>query len=145
MLPLGSALLRCQSRRRCCYLLSSGCLPDCWRDVAITSIPKGVSLGTGSMCYILIGNTSILLKLTEKLLINKVQPTLSMASDPCQFAYTPGSGTLDPVATLSHQILHSPDKKSYAVRYCFLDFSSAFNTIPRQGVLDCLSSLGLPY
>jgi len=33
---------------------------------------------------------------------------------------------------------------SSAVRCCFLDFSSAFNTIRRQGVLDSISSFGLP-
>jgi len=72
--------------------LSSGCLPDCWRDVAITPIPKGVSVQSGSMCYTLIANTYILLKLTEKLLLNQVKPTLYMASIFCQFAYKPGSG-----------------------------------------------------
>jgi len=90
--------------------LSSGCLPDCWRDFAITPISKGVSAETGSMCYIPIANTYILVNLIEKIRLNQVKPILFMYSDPLQFAYKSGSDTRDAVATLSHQILHSLDK-----------------------------------
>jgi len=64
--------------------------------------------------------------------------------DDAQFAYKENRSTLDAVATLTHHIAFELDKGSKNIRCAFLDFSSAFNTIPRSQVLDLLSKYGTP-
>ncbi len=62
---------------------------------------------------------------------------------PLQFAYRPNRSTDDAISSTLHLALtHLENKDSY-VRMLFIDFSSAFNTIIPQQLINKLSLLGL--
>ncbi len=67
-----------------------------------------------------------------------------MAFRVTQFAFKKARSTLDAVGLLAHTIAKSLDGGSKVQKAVFVDFSSAFNTIPRSQILDRLSSLGAP-
>ena len=64
--------------------------------------------------------------------------------DSPQFAYRPKYLTPDAVASLVHFIASSSDKKNKFVRLCFLDFSTAFNTLDRNTLCSLLHLKGVP-
>ncbi len=74
------------------------------------------------------------MKTFKKAILNFLNPNLEAASDPLQFAYKSKRSTLDAIATLFHHITFSLDKADGQLRCTFLDFSSAFNTAPRQKI-----------
>ncbi|VDL98034.1 unnamed protein product [Schistocephalus solidus] len=69
---------------------------------------------------------------------------LSNFSDPLQFAYKAQRSTLDAVALVVHSALRDLDKGCRAYACAFLDYSSAFNTIPRHLLLNKTSASGSP-
>ena len=125
------------------HSLAECILPPEWRQVSITPIPKAVNPASGDIEFRPIANTSSWLKLVEKLVLSKLEPTLSSVDDPLQFAYKPNRATVDAVATLAHKLYSALDSGKRAVNGVFLDFSSAFNTIPRSKLLSNLSEDGV--
>ena len=126
--PLSSLLSRCLQEQK---------LPDCWRAVKITPIPKDSDKFRPIAC------TSVLLKLLEKFTFSKLCTFLPNL-DSSQFAYRPKYSTADAVASLVHFIASSLDKKNKFVRLCFLDFSNAFNTSDRNTLCSLLQLKGVP-
>jgi hypothetical protein len=121
--------------------LGGGKIPEGWRDIKITPLPKANTL---PVKYRPIANTSVLLKITESCLLNKIRSNLNSAEDPLQFAYKPKRSTLDAVATLIHQINSSLDSGNTVYKCLFLDYSSAFNTIPRESIISTMETREVP-
>ncbi len=72
-----------------------------------------------------------------------IKTSLPNTLDPLQFAYHPNHSTDDAISSTLHLALtHLENKDSY-VRTLFIDFSSAFNTIILQQLINKLSLLGL--
>jgi hypothetical protein len=84
------------------------------------------------------------LKVVEHYILTIIQPSISRESDQNQFAYKKNRSTLDAIAYLQHIICSSLDYGCLNFNCVFLDFSSAFNTIRRQTILNKLSDLGTP-
>ncbi|KAK3519752.1 hypothetical protein QTP70_003891 [Hemibagrus guttatus] len=59
-----------------------------------------------------------------------------------QFAYLPNCSTDDAISTTLHLSLTHLESKDTYVRMLFIDFSSAFNTIIPQHLIEKLSLLG---
>ncbi len=75
--------------------------------------------------------------------MQKIKTSLPNTLDPLQFAYRPNRSTDDAISTTLHLALtHLENKDSY-VRMLFIDFSSAFNTIIPQQLINKLNLLGL--
>ncbi len=75
--------------------------------------------------------------------MQKIKTSLPNTVDPLQFAYRPNRSTDDAISTTLHLALtHLENKDSY-VRMLFIDFSSAFNTIIPQQLINKLNLLGL--
>ena len=110
--PLSSLLSRCLQERK---------LPDCWRAVKITPIPK-----KDSDKFRPIACTSVLLKLLETFIPSKLCTFLPNL-DSSQFAYRPKYSTINAVASLVHFFVSSLDKKNKFVRLCFLDLSNTLD------------------
>ena len=73
--------------------------------------------------------TAIIMKTFERVSLGHLKPDITPHKDPYQFAYSEGLGVDDAVLTLSH-VLHSHlDNVKTHARVLFVDFSSAFNTI----------------
>ncbi len=75
--------------------------------------------------------------------MHNIKTSLPNTLDPLQFAYRPNRSTDDAISSTLHLALtHLENKDSY-VRMLFIDFSSAFNTIIPQQLINKLSLLGL--
>ena len=112
--------------------LSEGKIPDSWRCSKITPIPKGNSIDK----FRPIASTPSLLKTLEAILLKHFECFDN--NDALQFAFRRRRSTVDCLATLVHNIAFSLDGNRGAYRCCFLDFSSAFNTIDRGLIVDKL-------
>ncbi|KAI5629970.1 gastrula zinc finger protein XlCGF28.1-like [Silurus asotus] len=87
--------------------------------------------------------TPIMMKCFERLVMRHIKTQLPPSLDPMQFAYRPNRSTDDAISTTLHLALtHLKNKDSY-VRMLFIDFSSAFNTIIPQHLIEKLRLLGL--
>ncbi|CAH8864775.1 unnamed protein product [Trichobilharzia szidati] len=116
---------------------SKNIVPDAWKDIKIVPVPKP---GNGkNVKFRPIAITSPFLKLMEKLILLKLEPSLKKFEDPKQFAYRQGRSTLDAAAVLHNNIVSSLDKGAKYVRCTFLDFTSAFDSVPRCLLLNKLS------
>ncbi|CAH8827539.1 unnamed protein product [Trichobilharzia szidati] len=116
---------------------SSNVLPSAWKNIKIVPIPKQSS-GTDSK-FRPIAITSPFLKLMEKLLLLRLEPSLKAFNDPKQFAYKHGRSTLDAAVVLYHNVVSCLDKGAKYVRGAFLDYTSAFDSVPRGLLLNKLS------
>ncbi len=95
--------------------------------------------------YRLIALTPIIMKCFERLVMHNIKTSLPNTLDPLQFAYHPNHYTDDTISSTLHLALtHQENKDSY-VRMLFIDFSSAFNTIIPQQLINKLNLLGLNY
>lgn len=75
--------------------------------------------------------------------MTEIKKCTDVAADIHQYAYRKSRSTADAIATLVHTALTHLDKKNSYVRLLFLDFSSAFNTIIPQTLIEKLALLGL--
>lgn len=81
------------------------------------------------------------LKTMEKLLLLLLWSALKEHIDPYQFADKCKRSTLDTVVILNHNIVLSLEKSKKYVQLVFLDHNSAFDSIPRQLLLDIFISV----
>nr|CAH8864496.1 unnamed protein product [Trichobilharzia regenti] len=117
---------------------SENVVPVPWKDIKIVPVPKPGN--SKNVKFRPIAITSPFLKLMEKLILLKLEPSLKSFEDPKQFAYRQGRSTLDAAAVLHNSIVSSLDKDAKYVRCTFLDFTSAFDSVPRSLLLNKLST-----
>ncbi len=87
--------------------------------------------------------TPIIMKCFERLVMHKIKTRLLNTLDPLQFAYRPNLSTNDAISSTLHLALtHLENKDSY-IRMLFIDFSSAFNTIIAQQLINKLNLPGI--
>nr|CAH8827398.1 unnamed protein product [Trichobilharzia regenti] len=103
--------------------------PAVLKDIKIVPIPKS-STGT-CIKFRPIVITSAFLKPLEKLLLHILEPSLKVFNDPKQFSYKHSRSTLDAASVLHQNIVSSSDKAVKSVRFTFLDYTSAFDSLPR--------------
>ncbi|KAK3507222.1 hypothetical protein QTP70_011006 [Hemibagrus guttatus] len=83
------------------------------------------------------------MKCFKRLIMRHIKTQLPPSLEPLQSAYHPNRFTDDAITTTLHLALtHLNNKDSY-VGMLFIDFSSAFNTIIPQDLIEKLSLLGL--
>nr|CAH8863804.1 unnamed protein product [Trichobilharzia regenti] len=117
---------------------SDNIVPAVWKDIKVVPIPKS---STGACVkFRPIAITSPFLKTMEKLLLLSLVPSLKSFNDPKQFAYKHSRSTLDAAAVLYHNIASSLDKGAKFVRCAFLDYTSAFDSVPRDILLNKLAA-----
>ncbi|CAH8590013.1 unnamed protein product [Schistosoma haematobium] len=114
---------------------SSNLIPKMWRKMKIIPVPKKAS-GDKNVKFRPIAITSPFLKPMEKLLILPLQPAIENHIDPYQFAYRRKRSTLDAVAVLHYNIVFNLEKGQKHVRCAFLDYTSAFDSIPIQRLIN---------
>ncbi len=112
-----------------------------YRSTTIIPVPKKSTVSCLND-YRLIALTPIIMKCFERLVMH-IKTSLPNTLDPLQFAYHPNHYTDDTLSSTLHLALtHQENKDSY-VRMLFIDFSSAFNTIIPQQLINKLNLLGL--
>ncbi len=75
--------------------------------------------------------------------MHKIKTSLPNTLDPFQFAYRPNRSMDDAISSTLHLALTHLENKDCYVRMLFIDFSSAFNTIIPQQLINKLNLLGL--
>ncbi|KAI5614135.1 hypothetical protein C0J50_3856 [Silurus asotus] len=83
------------------------------------------------------------MKCFERLVMRHIKTQLPPFLDPMQFVYRPNRSTDDAIFTTLHLALTHLDNKDLYVRMLFIDFSSAFNRIIPQHLIEKLNLLGL--
>ncbi|KAK3550715.1 hypothetical protein QTP70_003970 [Hemibagrus guttatus] len=86
--------------------------------------------------------TPIIMKCFERLVMRHIKNLLPPSLDPMQFVYRPNRSTHDAISTTLHLALTHLDNKDTYVQMLFIDFSSAFNTIIPQHLIEKLNLLG---
>ncbi len=122
--------------------LSQAVIPTCLKSTTIIPVPKKSPVSCLND-YRPIALTPIMMKCFERLVMHKIKTSLLNTLDPLQFAYCPNRSMDDAISSTLHLALtHLENKDSY-VRMLFIDFSSAFNTIIPQQLINKLNLLGL--
>ncbi len=122
--------------------LSQAVVPTCLKSTTIIPVPKKSPVSCLND-YRPIALTPIMMKCFERLVMHKIKTSLPNTLDPLQFAYRPNRSTDDAISSTLHLALtHLENKDSY-VRMLCIDFSSAFNTIIPQQLINKLNLLGL--
>ncbi len=122
--------------------LSQAVVPTCLKSTTITPVPKKSPVSCLND-YRPIALTPIMMKCFERLVMHHIKSNLPNTLDTLQFAYRPNRSTDDAISSTLHLALtHLENKDSY-VRMLFTDFSSAFNTIIPQQLINKLNLLGL--
>ncbi len=122
--------------------LSQAVIPTCLKSTTIIPVSKK------SPVYCLndyrpIALTPIILKCFERLVMHNIKTSLPNTCNPLQFAYRPNRSTDDAISSTLHLTpSHLENKDSY-VRMLFIDFSSAFNTLIPQQLINKLHLLGI--
>ncbi|CAH8849001.1 unnamed protein product [Trichobilharzia szidati] len=117
---------------------SKGFIPDSWKNIKVVPVPKSTSGPTVKFRPIAI--TSPFLKVMERLILLNLEPSLKPFNDPNQFAYKHSRCTLDAAVVLYHNIVSSLDRGAKYVRCAFLDYTSAFDSVPRSLLLSKLAA-----
>ncbi len=122
--------------------LSQAVIPTCLKSTTIILVPNKSPVSCLND-YRPIALTSIIMKCFERLVMHNIKTSIPNTLDPLQFAYRPNRSTDDAISSTLHLALtHLENKDSY-VRMLFIVFSSAFNTIIPQQLINKLSLLGL--
>ncbi|KAI5101429.1 gastrula zinc finger protein XlCGF28.1-like [Silurus meridionalis] len=122
--------------------LSSNVVPTCLKTTTIVPVPKKSTVSCLND-YRPVALTPIVMKCFERLVMRHIKTQLPPSLDPMQFAYRPNRSTDDAISTTLHLALTHLDNKDSYVRMLFIDFSSAFNTIIPQHLIEKLNLLGL--
>ncbi|KAI5619892.1 hypothetical protein C0J50_20542 [Silurus asotus] len=122
--------------------LSSATVPSCLKTTTIIPVPKKSSVSCLND-YRPVALTPLMMKCFKMLVMRHIKTKLPPSLDPMQFAYRPNRSTDDAISTTLHLVLTHLDKKDSYVKMLFIDFSSAFNTIIPQHLIEKLRLLGL--
>jgi hypothetical protein len=115
-------------------------VPSLWTIAKIKPIPKGTNTPKHPTEFRPIAITSTLVKILERIILQHLTTTLE--PDNSQFAYKSNRGVGDAILCVTDLLMGHIDKK--AGNYCrrlFIDFSSAFNTLVPNKLMECLDSL----
>ncbi|XP_024908561.1 uncharacterized protein LOC112486372 isoform X2 [Cynoglossus semilaevis] len=122
--------------------LQQATVPTFLKTATIIPIPKPSTV-TGLNDYRPVALTLIVMKCFERLVMVHIKDSIDVTEDPHKYAYRNKKSTEDAISSVVHTTLtHLEEKDSY-VRLLFVDFTSAFNTIRLQSLIQKLNILGL--
>jgi hypothetical protein len=115
-------------------------VPNVWKLADVCPIPKSVPVDKNSLRPISL--LPVLSKICEKVVLNKYKSALLECYDRSQFSYRPFSSTVCGLLTIQESALKLLDNCNVAgVRLITLDMTRAFDSLPHDLLLSCLSKL----
>ena len=125
-----------------CIETFNGVRPDEWGLSGIVPVPKKGDL-TRCTNYRGISLTQIASKVYNRLILNRIRPSIDSLLRPSQNGFRPGRKTTSHLLALRRIIEELQNHKKEAV-ITFIDFKKAFDSIDRKKMLKILSSYGIP-
>uniref|UniRef100_A0A669B6K4 Reverse transcriptase domain-containing protein n=1 Tax=Oreochromis niloticus TaxID=8128 RepID=A0A669B6K4_ORENI len=122
--------------------LSLNTVPPCLKTSTIIPIAKKTAVVSPND-YRPVALTPVVMKCFERLVCQHIRASLPPTLDPHQFAYRTNRSTEDAITIALHTALSHLEHRGSYVRMLFLDFSSAFNHIIPEILVQKLSHLGL--
>ncbi len=123
--------------------LSLAEVPPCLKAATIIPVPKKNTIKDLND-YRPVALTSVVMKCFEKLILQHLKASLPRNFDPHQFAYRANRSAEDAIATALHTALNHLELPGNYVRMLFVDYSSAFNTIIPDILVEKLANLDFP-
>eukprot|EP00794_Sanderia_malayensis_P005809 gene5809-6507_t len=123
-------------------LLKDSLKPDQWSEIDILPLPKSGDLSDTSN-YRGISLSSLVAKLINKMILNRIQSKLDTHLRPNQNGFHPGRSTSSQILALRRIIerVKSRNKKAIIV---YVDFKKAFDSIDRRKMLEILKAYAVP-
>ena len=103
-------------------------VPTLWKNSTISPVPKN-NKPKSMNDYRPVALTSLVMKVFERIVLQKLLPQTKPFLDQNQYAYKSNRSTSDATLALLHHCYEHLEKTNSFVRILFIDFSSAFNTI----------------
>ena len=123
-------------------LLNNGEKPDQWSEIDLIPVPKSGDLSDTSN-YRGISLAAIAAKLTNKMILNRVQPEIDPKLRSNQNGFRPGRSTTAHLLALRRLIegVKSHNKKAIIL---YVDFKKAFDSIHRPTMMKILKAYNIP-
>ena len=121
----------------------SGEIPYLWKTAIIIPVPK-ISKPAELNDYRPVAPTAVVMKCLERIVLGRLMQVVSPKMDGLQFAYRKNRSVADATLTMLNKIYQHLDKQGSYVRALFVDFSSAFNTILPQVIIQKFIDLNVP-
>ena len=116
--------------------------PNQWSDINILPLPKSGDLGL-TKNYRGISLTSIVAKVVNRLILNRIQPKLDPLLRPNQNGYRPGRSTASHILAL-RRIIEGVKRHNLKAVLLFVDFKRAFDSVHREKMMRILRAYGIP-
>ena len=118
-------------------------VPTCWKTSAIVPVPKNKII-TCLNDFRPVALTSAMMKICERIVLNRLSSIVSGFVDPLQFAYQRNRSTDDALLYVLNSVFSHLDKPGNSIRLMFYDFSSAFNTIQPHLLVEKMQRMNVP-
>ena len=116
--------------------------PDQWSIIDLIPIPKQGDLSdTGN--YRGIALSAVMAKLTNKMILNRIQPPIDKELRPNQNGFRPGRSTAAHVLAL-RRLIEGVRRNNLKAIITFVDFKKAFDSIHRGKMMKILKAYGVP-
>ena len=126
----------------CNDALCDGLIPDQWKLSNIIPVPKKGDL-TKTDNYRGISLTSIVSKTLNRMLLNRIKPSLEEVLRDNQNGFRPGRSTTSHILAL-RRIIEGAKAKNLKATMVFIDFKKAFDSVHRGLLMKILKAYGIP-
>ena len=123
-------------------LMIDGEKPEQWSLIDIVPLPKSGDLSLYAN-YRGISLSSIVSKLVNRMLLNRIQPKLDQHLRPNQNGFRPKRSTTSHILAL-RRIIEGVKRNNLKAVLLFVDFSKAFDSVHRGKMMKILSAYGIP-
>lgn len=126
----------------CNVALCDGKIPDQWKLCNIVPVPKKGDL-TKTDNYRGIALTSIVCKTLNRMILNRIKPSIENLLRDNQNGFRPGRSTTSHILAL-RRILEGVKAKNLTAVMLFIDFKKAFDSVHRGILMKILRAYGIP-
>ena len=116
--------------------------PQQWSDINLIPIPKSGDLGNTTN-YRGIALSSVVAKLVNSMLLNRIQPKLDPLLRPNQNGFRPRRSTTTHILAL-RRIIEGVKRNNLKAVFLFVDFNKAFDSIHCGKMMKILRAYGIP-